>query len=115
YLQTESVTVTNSASSGIALSVAGLITKDNQVSYRNVYDKEIFPKREVVLMKGHQVDYGAPIGLLVETGGGIVNEACYANGCTREQIKSTVTSQTAGQIYVQSHHSVQKGQASLDA
>src|SRR5699024_8523127 len=36
YLQTESVMVTNSASSGIALSVAGLITKDNQVSYRNV-------------------------------------------------------------------------------
>src|SRR5699024_7721416 len=44
YLQTESVMVTNSASSGIALSVASLITKNNQISYRNVYDKEIFPK-----------------------------------------------------------------------
>lgn len=115
YLQTESVMVTNSASSGIALSVAGLITKDNQVSYRNVYDKEIFPKREVVLMKGHQVDYGAPIGLMVETGGGIVKEAGYANGCTIEQIKSTVTSQTACLLYVQSHHAVQKGMPSLES
>src|SRR5699024_11777915 len=89
-------------------------TKDNQVSYRNVYDKEIFPKREDVLMKGHQDDNGAPIGLMVETGGGSVKEAGYANGCTIEQIKSKVTSQTACLLYVKSHHAVQKGMPSLE-
>src|SRR5699024_11475095 len=51
----------------------------------------------------------------VETGGGIVKEAGYANCCTIEQIKSTVTAQTACLLYVQSHHDVQKGMPSPEA
>lgn len=114
HLQAEAAMVTNSASSGIALSVAGLITKENQQAYRALYEKEVFSKREVVLMKGHHVDYGAPVGLMVETGGGIVKEAGYANGCSIEQLKGTVTPQTACLLYVQSHHAVQKGMPSLE-
>src|SRR5699024_12592842 len=52
---------------------------------------------------------------MVETYGGIVKEAVYANVYTIEQIKSTVTSETACLLYVQSHHAVQKGMHSLEA
>ena len=36
-------------------------------------------KREIIVPKGHNVDYGTPVEVMVELGGGEVVEAGYAN------------------------------------
>src|SRR5699024_9382726 len=65
-------------------------------------------KREIIVPKGHNVDFGAPIGTMIELGGGKVVEAGYANMCRADHIEDMITENTAAILYVKSHHSVQK-------
>lgn len=112
-LSTESAYVTNSASASIALSVAGVIAKNDPFIRKNIHDNSLEISREFILMKGHNVDYGAPVESMVQLGGGIVREAGYANGCTLDHIAATLTEKTAGFIYIKSHHCVQKNMPNL--
>src|SRR5699024_10953098 len=74
HMETEAAFITNSASSGIALSVAGVITGEHTNQVQQLFNEQLFPEREILLMKGHHIDYGAPIGTMVQLGGGIVKE-----------------------------------------
>lgn len=112
YFKTEAAYVVNSASAGIVLSVAGCIARDNLAWQRDVLRHPDLA-REVVLMKGHNVDYGAPVETMVELGGGIVREAGYANGCSLEDIGASFTDETVAFLYIKSHHTVQKNMPSL--
>ena len=106
---TEDACVTSSASAGIALSVAALICEGNLQKVKHLYD--ILPeitKREVILLKGHHVDFGAPVAEMIQLGGGKIVEAGYANGSTLEDISRAVTARTLAIFYVKSHHCVQK-------
>lgn len=114
YLNTESAMITNSASASIALSVAGVIAKDDAVIRANLHDYSLPFERDVVIMKGHNVDYGAPVETMIQLGGGIVKEAGYANGCTLDHIEASVTEQTIAFVYIKSHHCVQKNMPSLN-
>lgn len=58
--------------------------------------------------KGHNVDYGTAVEIMIQQGGGQVVEAGYANMCTPEQIEMMITEETAGILYIKSHHTVQK-------
>ena len=107
-MNVESAYIVNSASGGIAQSVAACITLKNQCSPLDLYCLEN-KKREVVICKGHNVDYGTPIELTIGLGGGHVVEAGYANACTIDHIQSKITENTVALIYVKSHHCVQKG------
>lgn len=71
------------------------------------YDETI-KRREIILPKGHNVDYGVPVELMIQQGGGHVIEAGYANQCTPDHIEAMITEQTAGILYIKSHHTVQK-------
>ena len=63
----EDACVTSSASAGIALSVASLICKDNITMVHHLFDALLkIDKREVILLKGHNVDFGAPIAEMVQ-------------------------------------------------
>ncbi|AMC94580.1 L-seryl-tRNA selenium transferase [Erysipelothrix larvae] len=106
-------TIVASASSGIALCVAGCIAKDNDHALLHPYDPTL-TKREVVIMKGHNVDYGAPVQTMIELGGGVVVEAGYANGCTASHVKACLNENTCALMYVVSHHTVQKSMLSLE-
>ncbi|MCQ4088902.1 DgaE family pyridoxal phosphate-dependent ammonia lyase [Saccharibacillus sp. JS10] len=109
----ESAVVVNSASSGIALAVAGIVTGgDPGVSVR-LHQRSI-EKNEIVMLKGHNVQYGAPVETMIYLGGGSVVEAGYANEGTVQQMQDCVTERTAALLYVKSHHAVQKNMASLD-
>lgn len=113
HLTAEAGYVVNSASAGIALAVAGLITRGSAMKRANLMeDTRDFP-REIILMKGHQIDYGAPIETMIQLGGGKVKAVGYANGCTEENIQVGISDATVGIIYVQSHHCVQKNMPSL--
>lgn len=101
--------VTSSASAGIALAVASLICGDSVQKVQHLHD--ILPsvqKKEIILLKGHNVDFGAPIAEMIQLGGGKIVEAGYANGSTIDDIKNAVNENTLAIFFVKSHHCVQK-------
>lgn len=105
--------VTASASSAIALSVASLICKDDLQKVRNFYECSTKTnKREVIILKGQNVDFGAPISTIVESGGGIVKEVGFANSSSVEDLRYGVNENTLAILYVKSHHCVQKNMIS---
>lgn len=113
-LHVEAAYIVNSASGGIAQSVAACISMKNCQSPLDLYCLEN-EKREIIICKGHNVDYGTPIELTIRLGGGKVVEAGYANTCTIEHVKEKITEKTAGLIYVKSHHCVQKGMPDISS
>lgn len=112
-LGSEDAQIVSSASAGIAQSVAALIGKGSQYHLYNPYNDDI-SKREIIVPKGHNVDFGAPISTMIELGGGKVIEAGYANKCTPELISDRINENTVAILYVQSHHTVQKSMLSIE-
>ncbi|MHC5268620.1 DgaE family pyridoxal phosphate-dependent ammonia lyase [Enterococcus sp. LJL98] len=112
-LQAEDAQVVSSASAGIALSVAGVIGQGDLYHVYHPYTPKI-TRREIILPKGHNVDYGTPVEVMVEQGGGVVVEAGYANGCTPEHVERMITPETAGLLYIKSHHTVQKSMLTVE-
>ncbi|UFT98682.1 DgaE family pyridoxal phosphate-dependent ammonia lyase [Radiobacillus kanasensis] len=112
-LGSEAAVIVNSASSGIALSVAALITKGNRRLSERLHQEEITPN-DVIILKGHNVQYGAPIETMVYLGGGRLVEVGYANEGKVEHIEESITNNTTAILYVQSHHAVQKNMISVE-
>lgn len=106
-LEVEDAQIVSSASAGIAQSVAAIIGEGSMYHAYHPYTDRI-KKREIILPKGHNVDYGTPVEVMVNLGGGQVVEAGYANGCSPEQMEMMITENTAALFYIKSHHTVQK-------
>lgn len=106
---TEDACVTSSASAGIALSVASLICGNSFQKVQHLYDLlPDTPRREVILLKGQNVDFGAPIALMAQAGGAKIVEVGYANGSKVGDIEAAVNENTLAVLFVKSHHCVQK-------
>lgn len=112
-LGSEAALVVNSASSGIALSIAGLVTQGNRRLSERLH-QDIIPRNEIIMLKGHNVQYGAPVETMIYLGGGRVVEAGYANEGKAEHIEDAITEHTAAILYVKSHHAVQKNMISVE-
>lgn len=112
-LNSEDAVVVNSASSGIALSIAGVITGGNERKSQRLHNDK-FNKNEVIIFKGHNVQYGAPIETMIYLGGGSVVEVGYANEGKAQHIQDAINENTAAILYVKSHHAVQKNMASVE-
>ncbi|MBV7390675.1 DgaE family pyridoxal phosphate-dependent ammonia lyase [Enterococcus alishanensis] len=106
-LKVEDAQIVSSASAGIAQSVAALIGAGDLYHAYHPYTDKI-NKREIILPKGHNVDYGTPVEVMVEQGGGQVIEAGYANMCGPDHLEMMITEKTAAILYIKSHHTVQK-------
>lgn len=106
-LGAEDAIVVNSASSGIAEAVAGLIGRGSMYHVYHPYDSR-FENREIILPKGQNIDYGTPEEVMINVGGGKVVEAGYANMCRPEHIEMMITDKTVAVMYVKSQHAVQK-------
>lgn len=109
----EDAQVVSSASAGITQSIAGIIGKGSKFHLHHPFSEKI-KQREVIIPKGHNVDYGAPVETMIELGGGIVVEAGYANKCTSELIEEMITDKTAAILYIKSHHTVQKSMLTIE-
>jgi L-seryl-tRNA(Ser) seleniumtransferase len=109
----EAAVVVNSASSGIALSVAAIVTRGNKRKSERLHQDPI-AKNEIIILKGHNVQYGAPVETMVYLGGGKLVEVGYANEGKKEHIEDAISEQTAAILYVKSHHSVQKNMISVE-
>ncbi|MEA9390335.1 DgaE family pyridoxal phosphate-dependent ammonia lyase [Acerihabitans sp. TG2] len=113
-LGVESAVVVSCASAGIAQSVAAVIVKDDADLLVNLHNAPLDVPHEIVLPKGHNVNFGAPVGTMVALGGGKVVEAGYANECSPEQLAAVITPRTAAVMYIKSHHCVQKSMLSVE-
>lgn len=111
-LEVEDACVVSSASAGIAQSVAAVIGQGSSYHLHHPYSKKI-NKREIIIPKGHHVDYGASVGTMIELGGGKIVEAGYANKCDVGLMEEMISEQTAAILYVKSHHTVQKSMLSI--
>lgn len=112
-LQVEDAQIVSSASAGIAQSVAALIGQGSLYHAYHPYTPSI-SKRDIILPKGHNVDYGTPVEVMVAQGGGQVVEAGYANMCSPEHVEMMITENTAAILYIKSHHTVQKSMLSVE-
>lgn len=106
-LRVEAAQIVASASAGIAQTVAAIIGQGSLYHVYHPYTEKI-SKREIILPKGHNVDYGTPVEVMIAQGGGNVVEAGYANMCSPEHIEMMITEHTAAILYIKSHHTVQK-------
>ncbi|MDG3062819.1 DgaE family pyridoxal phosphate-dependent ammonia lyase [Lacticaseibacillus casei] len=111
-LGTEGALVVNSASAGIAEAVAGIIGRGSKYHAYHPFSPR-YTKREIILPKGQNVDYGTPEEVMIELGGGQVVEAGYANMCTPEHVEMMINENTAAIFYVKSHHAVQKSMLTI--
>ncbi|MBU5365561.1 DgaE family pyridoxal phosphate-dependent ammonia lyase [Enterococcus devriesei] len=112
-LKVEDAQIVSSASAGIAQSIAAVIGQGDRYHAYHPYTERI-TKREIVLPKGHNVDYGTPVEVMVEQGGGRVKEAGYANMCSADHLEMMITDETAAILYIKSHHTVQKSMLSVE-
>lgn len=112
-LGSEDAVVVNSASSGIALSIAALVTKGNRRRSERLHQDQL-ENNEIILLKGHNVQYGAPIETMIYLGGGKLVEVGYANEGKAVHIEDAISEKTAAIVYVKSHHAVQKNMISVE-
>lgn len=113
-LEVENAVVVSCASAGIAQCVAAVIVKDNDWLLDNLHAAPLSVPHDIVVPKGHNVNYGAPVGSMVALGGGRLIEAGYSNECSPEQLAAAITPTTAALLYVKSHHCVQKSHLSVE-
>ncbi|MHA0856295.1 DgaE family pyridoxal phosphate-dependent ammonia lyase [Paenibacillus sp. CMAA1364] len=112
-LGSESAVVVNSASSGIALSIAAIVTEGHQRRSERLHQDKM-EKNEIIMLKGHNVQYGAPVETMIYLGGGKLIEVGYANEGRGIHIEEAISANTAAIMYVKSHHCVQKNMISLE-
>lgn len=104
---------TAGAAPGLAIATAAVIVGDNLALVEQVPNTDGL-KNEIILQKGHAVNFGASILQMIALGGGKVVEVGQANHVEKEHILGGITDKTAALFYVKSHHAVQKGMVSLE-
>ncbi len=85
-LNVEAAVVVSCASAGIAQAVAAVIVQDDDDLLLNLHSSDKVVPREIILPKGHNVNFGAPVDTMVSLGGGKVVEAGFANECSAAQL-----------------------------
>lgn len=113
YTGAEDSCPTSSASAGICLSIAGVITKGKKTLIEKLPNTDGLAN-EIILQKGHSINFGAPIDTMIRLGGGVPVEVGQATEVTPEHIEEAITEKTAALLYVKSHHCVQKGMVSIE-
>lgn len=104
---------TAGAAAGIAVAIAGCIAKGSIAVTQRLPDSHGLPN-EVILQKGHSINFGAPIPQMIALGGGKIVEVGSANYTLKERIVEAICPETVALMYVVSHHCVQKGMVSLE-
>nr|WP_279077274.1 DgaE family pyridoxal phosphate-dependent ammonia lyase [Hafnia alvei] len=105
--------ITSCASAGIAIAVAAVITRGEPDRVAMMPDSAGMAN-EILILRGHNIDYGAPITSAIRLGGGRIVEVGQSNLAARWQLEKAVSERTAALLFVKSHHSVQKGMLTLE-
>jgi len=113
YTGGEDSCVTLGASAGIAISVAACISGDDIAKIEKLPISEDL-KNEVIIQKGHTVNFGAPVTQMIRLGGGVPIEVGQSNKVDSYHVEEAINEKTAALIYIKSHHSVQKGMMTIE-
>ena len=105
--------LTSSSASGITLAVAACMTGDDLGRVYQLPDPTGM-KHEVVLQKGHAVNFGAPIEQMIRLAGAAPREAGTVNSTNVAQIEHLLGPQTVAGMFVISHHTAQYGYVQLE-
>jgi D-glucosaminate-6-phosphate ammonia-lyase len=105
---TEAGMLTACSASGITLTVAACMTGADLGRIHQLPDVTDM-KHEVVIQKGHAVNFGAPIEQMIRLAGATVREVGTVNRTTTAEIKHALGPQTAAAMFVVSHHTSQFG------
>ena len=100
--------VTASCSAGITLGVAGAMTGGDLAAIERLPDASDL-KKEVVILAGHMVSYGAPVEQAIRLAGACVVPVGQATSSHAYQLAAAIGERTAAGVYVVSHHTVQYG------
>ena len=106
--------VTGCAAAGIAVSVAACMTGSDMARVEQLPDTTGM-KNEVILQKGHDINFGASVAQMIRVSGAKVVEIGTATDCSLFQLQAAITPQTAAAVYVVSHHAVNSGLIGLEA
>lgn len=108
----EAACVTASAAAGIAISVAAALT-GTDLSRIEALPEVKGPRRDVILQKGHAVNFGANLTQMIRMTGASVQEIGTVNGVKPYHLEAALTEQAAAVVYVVSHHAVSNEMLSL--
>ncbi len=112
-LNVKSAAIVNSASAGIVLTLASLITGNNITKIRNFSTLEI-PRNKVLIPSGHIIDYGAPVKEMVSLARCELVPCGSVNKVEKEDIENRIDQNTLCILYIKSHHCVQKNMLSIE-
>ncbi|NJD03797.1 MAG: aminotransferase class V-fold PLP-dependent enzyme [Ruminiclostridium sp.] len=105
--------LTASAAAGISVAVAACMTGSDLYKIEKLPDTEGM-KNEVILQKGHSVNFGANIAQMIRLTGAKCIEIGTATQCGGYQFRGAISPNTAAAVYVVSHHTVQGGMIRLE-
>ena len=111
-LGTEDAMVTAGAAAGIAIMVAALVAGTDPVRVEALPDPGDAPN-EILIQAGHLVNFGAPVKQMIAMGGGKAVSVGSVNQVHPAHLGAVTAGRTAGALFVQSHHAVQKGMLPL--
>ena len=100
------------AAGAIVIGIAGVIAGEDLARIEAVPNVVGVPN-EVIIQKGHVVNFGASITQLIRIAGGVPVEVGQANRVAPGHISGAIGPNTAALLYVKSHHTVQKGMVSV--
>jgi D-glucosaminate-6-phosphate ammonia-lyase len=107
--------VTACCASGIAMSIAGAMTRDDLLAIERLPDDTTGLRHEVLIQMGHMVSYGAPVDQSIRLAGGRVVPVGTVDGAQPYHLQNAITPSTAAALYVVSHHTVQSGMIPLES
>jgi len=100
--------VTACAAAGITIGVAACMTGKNIGKVVQLPDTKGM-KNEVILQKGHSINFGANVSQMIRLSGAKCIEFGSLNGTSGLEMRGVISENTAAAIYVVSHHTSQYG------
>lgn len=97
--------ITSCAAAGIAISVAACLT-GNDLDKVEALPVIKSPHHEVIIQKGHSVNFGANVTQMIRMTGAVVKEIGTVNGVKPYHLEGEINDKTAAIVYVISHHAV---------
>ncbi|MFN2355410.1 MAG: aminotransferase class V-fold PLP-dependent enzyme [Desulfopila sp.] len=104
--------VTACSAAGITVSIAACMTGTRLAKIEQLPDTDGL-KNEVVVQRGHLINYGAPIDQAIRLAGARVVGVGTAAQAHLFHLEDCINENTAAALFVVSHHTVQEGQIPL--
>jgi len=104
----EAACVTGGAAAGIAIGAAAFIAGAD-IARAQMLPECTWEKREIIIQSGHLVNFAG----MARQGGARLVPIGWVNYIARDHLASAITPDTAGFLYIVSHHTVQKGMLPL--